>query len=420
MSYRRLLGNVMSAAATRGLNLVSTLLVVPMTVRGLGPEDYGILATLLSATIIFAYADLGLGLAIVNRIAGAPDDHTEAGRVVSRTFYFLSAIAVASCAAAGLVYFGVKVFAPATGQAEAWLVAALCVGAGLPSGLAQRIMFAYQQGLSGGMWTALGRLVSLAGVAGCLAVHGPLAAYVFAILGLPALVGWVSLLWLMLRVHRHLRPSLRGVDWLHLRGDARTGGQFLMLQLAIYVETGIDNLLIGAFKGPMLVMSYDIVFRLFNYIPALVSILSFPLWPALRDARARQDEAWFNRTIRWSLAVVGGGGLAASLFLLGMAPTVIRLWTHVIIDNWALNLSMACLCFAGALHGVQAMVLNAQDRMAEQVRSQVVCVPIILIGKTVLLLFAPVYTIAIWTAAVIVGRVVWLWRRGPFVGAEYF
>ncbi len=419
MSYRRLLGNVVSAIATRGVNLLSTLLVVPLTVRGLGPEDYGILATLLSATIIFAYADLGLGLAIVNRISGAPGNHGEAGRVVSRTFYFLLAAAAASCALAGCVYVGVKLFAPATAHAEAWLVAALCVGGGLPSGLGQRIMFAYQQGLSGGLWNTLGRVVSLAGVAGCFAIHAPLVAYVFAILGLPAVVSWFSLGWLMFGVHRHLRPSLQGFDWQYMVGDVRIGGQFLMLQLAIYVETGIDNLLIGAFKGPMLVMAYDIVFRLFNYIPALVSILSFPLWPALRDAYARQDMAWFKRTVRMSLAAVGGVSLAAGMVLFAMAPVIIRLWTHVSIDNWPLDLSMVCLCLAGSLHGIQAMVLNAQNRIAEQVRSQLVCVPVILIGKAVLMLIAPVYSIALWAAAIIVARVIWLWRRGPIYIPEY-
>src|SRR5260370_14367822 len=83
---RILLWNMAAAFSGRAINLLSTLIAIPLAVASLGQEQYGALAVVISLTTFFAYADFGLGFAIVNDLAEAEGrgDHEDARRAVSQ------------------------------------------------------------------------------------------------------------------------------------------------------------------------------------------------------------------------------------------------------------------------------------------------------------------------------------------------
>ena len=83
---RTLAQNIAAAFSGRAINLASTVITVPLTIHALGPEQMRSIAIVLSLTTFFAYADFGLGLAIVNEVAAAEAkrDHNSVRRAIRR------------------------------------------------------------------------------------------------------------------------------------------------------------------------------------------------------------------------------------------------------------------------------------------------------------------------------------------------
>jgi len=90
-----LVKNVFGSAAARFVNLFITLAMVPLTINALSPTDYAHFAMALSLSMLAAYADLGMGLAVVNVIAqrGARPKSTKAQRAISVVWFSLLGIA---------------------------------------------------------------------------------------------------------------------------------------------------------------------------------------------------------------------------------------------------------------------------------------------------------------------------------------
>jgi O-antigen/teichoic acid export membrane protein len=414
MSYLRLLKNIASGFTVRGINIITTILTVPMAVRGLGATDYGILAAVLSASVIFTYADLGLGLTIVNHLTKSTTTADENSRAISRVFYLLILISAATILISLLIFTGVQLLehsSSRSGNNLAWLTAILCISASVPTGLVQRILFTYQRGAIAGAWMASGKILSLAGVAFCFKTHASVSSYVFMILGVPAIINWLSAFWLFNFAYRALRPRIELFEFGRILPDILVGGQFLILQLGAYAETGIDNLLISIFKTSAAVTTYDLPSRLFSYIPALLGIMVLPLWPALREARLRNDQAWFNRT---SALAVGGTlviSVAAGLVLLGLSTSLISIWAKLRIVNVPLMWSLVFLNAMASTSMVQSTILNSQDRISEQAKIQFIGIIVILVAKVTALIFFPIYAIAIASAIIIAARILYLWRE---------
>src|SRR5260370_36767760 len=74
---RILLWNMAAAFSGRAINLLSTLIAIPLAVASLGEEQYGAFAVVISPTTLFAHADFGLDFAMLSELAhprgrGAP------------------------------------------------------------------------------------------------------------------------------------------------------------------------------------------------------------------------------------------------------------------------------------------------------------------------------------------------------------
>jgi O-antigen/teichoic acid export membrane protein len=385
MSYRRLLTNIASGFALRGVNLVSTLFIVPLALGGLGPARYGILAMVLSATVFFAYADLGLGLGVVNRIAADGGRSDESRAAVTRAWYLLSVIAgvIAVCAAVG----GILASLIGTISSEAlrtWAIGIASVAVGLPTGLSQRVLFALQRNLEAGLWAASGRIASVFGVFLARKMKLDLDAYIFALLTLPVIVGWINTVFLFRCDRPDLSPSYHLFDFGKLWSDTRYGLQFTVLQVAVYAETGVDNILVGLFKGVPQVAHYDVISRLFAYLPALISVGALPLWPALRDALSRGERAWFDRTIRIAYRLTITLTLVTAVAFIRLHGVIISTWTgKTYLPDYPLAVALGVFSVLTSFSIIQSMRLNALGNIALQSRTQVIGIPILLICKSV-------------------------------------
>ena len=75
--YRRVALTAISSAGARALTVVTMLIAVPLTLNYLGSERYGLWMTISSIILMMRFADLGMGLGLMNAVSEAhgQEDH---------------------------------------------------------------------------------------------------------------------------------------------------------------------------------------------------------------------------------------------------------------------------------------------------------------------------------------------------------
>jgi O-antigen/teichoic acid export membrane protein len=417
---RRLLRNVFGAFLSRVVNLGSTLIIIPLALRGLGDHDYGVLAVVMSTVTLFAYSDLGLGLAVVNKVASAKDAESlrAAQEAISNVWRFLvrasGAILLVGLVAVALV----RASFPESSKfpTAAWCALIVCISVGLAPGLTQRILFGLERNFEANLWNTSGRVGSVLAVYLAYELRAPLFWYVIAVVGLPAAVGWVSTIKLW-RANVELRPVNSMVSWIRLRGYMTDGTKFLFLQLCVFFETGIDNILIGLLQDAQAVARYDLLARLFVYVPALISMLAFPLWPAINNAKASGDTEWARNVLRTSAFGVALIALTSSSVILYFHVEFLRLWTAAeYTPNYTLAFPLAIFAVLTSLGTLQGMAMSGLGLISEQVRVLAVFL-VVLIPMKILALSISGQALMVWVLVfVYAGRLAALAVQGRVGG----
>lgn len=344
---RRVSLTAITSGATSAVNLLISLITVPLALRYLGAEQYGLWVTITSFTALLVFSDLGLGQGLVNSVAEANGrgDLDAARRDVASAFYLLSFVVLGlgmlfAVLGSEISWPGVfNVSSPEARSVAGWSMAVLVAMTliGVPVGLGQRVRMGYQEGYRVNAWTTLGSLFSLVGLLIAIALKAPLYWLVFAGTAGP-LTGAVLNSGALLRDRPWLRPRFRDVTISGCRRLARFGLLFFLIQLASLVAFQSDNLVIAQILGAEAVTQYAVPMKLFMLIPAIIGLPLAPLWPAYREALERGDFLWLKRSLYRSIKYAGVVASVASVFFVVIGGTLIRLWVgqEVAADIWLL------------------------------------------------------------------------------------
>jgi O-antigen/teichoic acid export membrane protein len=164
--------------------------------------------------------------------------------------------------------------------------------------------------------------------------------------------------------------------------DLRAGLAFSILQIAVYIEYGIDNVLISAYGGAADVVQYDLISRLFNYIPAFAGLVTFPLWPALRSALTSGEARTANLLYRATIVFVFLASSTLSAIFFSLHQPMIKAWTGVALAPDApLVGCIAAFSVATSVVAVQTAALNAMGFLKAQIVFLIWSCPILLAAK---------------------------------------
>src|SRR5688572_4689820 len=93
---RRVALTALMTAFAQGINMLTMLISIPLTLNYLGAERYGLWVTISSSIMLLGFADLGLGNGLLNAMAEANgrNDRKAAVYCVSSAFFMLSGVAL--------------------------------------------------------------------------------------------------------------------------------------------------------------------------------------------------------------------------------------------------------------------------------------------------------------------------------------
>lgn len=334
--YRRVALTASTSLAAKGITLLTTVALLPISFRYLGAERYGLWMTITSFVLFLGFADLGIGNGLTVRIAQADgiDDQKRSAVLVSAAFYFLLPLsAVLSLTAIGVIHsidlgalYGIRSPLASGEAAQATLFLLACTFAAMPLSVVLRVQTGLQQGFVADIWNAAGNLLGLIAVILVIRKSGGLPAMVLAMAGMPQVITLCNWVVQFFFVRPSLRPRLRLFCPNIALSLLAMGGMFFVQQCFGLIYYVSDNLVIARTMGSIEVARYALVQRLFS-IGFATQYLVTPLWPAVGEALARRDFAWASQTARRAILFTVTVGLLFSVPLLLSSRYLITLWS---------------------------------------------------------------------------------------------
>ena len=367
--YRRAGLATLAAFGARGIQILTSLITVPLTLHYLGVERYGMWMTISATIAMFSFADLGIGNGLLNAISESHGrgDRDSAAKYVSSAFFTLIGIALVIGAGFALAYPLVpwaRVFnvSSLVAGSEAGPAVAVFVGSfliSIPLGVVQRVRMGYQEGFIDSIWAAGGSIFGFAAVLFAVRLNASLPWLVASMAAAPTLVQLVNAGFLFGRKYPWLRPRLSGVDKAAASRVMRTGGYFFILQIAGAVAYQSDSIILAQMLGPQAVTQYAIPMKLFSLTPMVLGFAYAALWPAYGEAIARGDVEWARVTLKRSLGVGLGIAVPVSALIVLLGRPIIAWWVGpAVVPTYLVLIAMGLWAAMGAVNGSISSFLN--------------------------------------------------------------
>jgi O-antigen/teichoic acid export membrane protein len=321
---------------SKAVALAVSAISIPITIRYLGPENFGVWVTISTALTMLLVLDLGVANSLTNFIseAYARDDRDHASTYTTTALGVVFAVALLLGGIAWWIWpmlhwdrlFHLSSSSEAPIVSRAVAAALIIFLVGLPAGLAPKILGGYQELRAANLFIAIGSLLNLVSIIVLVRLHAGLVALVTA--SSAALVGanLLALIWIFFFHKPWLVPRLRHMQRSAARRMMQSGSEFFVLQIAGLIVFNSDNLVVTHYLGPAQVASYSVAWRLVGYAAIAQTLITPALWPAFSEAFSRGDLPWIRMTFRRTMVLTMGIAIAASVLFALAGRWIIRIW----------------------------------------------------------------------------------------------
>jgi O-antigen/teichoic acid export membrane protein len=375
--FGRIAQAVWSGAAARIISATLTLVSLPLAVRYLGAERYGVWATIVTTAVWINLLDLGIANTLTNHIsrAYALDDKASAAR------YFTNAL-VLTCTVSALAGVLCVVFCPrinwggvfnaghsvpANELTHTVMVAALLTLAGVPCSLAGKLLAGYQELHVNNYAATAGAIAGVLGLALGVALHVSMPVLFVMSVGCLSFAGFATLVWLVTWHKPWLLPRPSLIEAGAIKELLSSGSSFFLIQVAAVVVFSSDNLVVSHYLGAAEVTPYSVTWRLAGLAAVLQSLIFPALWPAYSEAYAKRDYDWIRRTFAITLKGSLTLNLSCALLLAFLGRPLIRWWAGAAaVPARHLLFAMGLWALISGFMSVESCLLAALNRVREQ------------------------------------------------------
>lgn len=362
---------------SRGVALLVSAITLPLTIRYLGPLQYGIWITISTTVVMLAVMDLGIANTLTNMIsrAYALDDRAAARRYYATAFWSSISISVILGLISVILWPHVSWghlfhLGDVALIHEVSLCVAIALGfflLSLPLNLVHRVLSGYQQTQITNYFNLMSNILSLAAILIVIKLRGSLVMLMLTYSGALLLGSVVLNIWVNLWDMPWLMPSPRFIRRAVIGDLMSTGVGFFILQLAGIVVFNSDNLIITHYLGASDVTPYSVTWRLAGYAAVLQTAVLPSLWPAYSEAYARGDYEWVRRAF-WSTVKFAMGAVTIAVLILSLFGRWLIRWYagSAAVPTTLLLLAICAWTLISAGMELEACLLAAINRIKEQ------------------------------------------------------
>ncbi|MDE6581812.1 MAG: MATE family efflux transporter, partial [Duncaniella sp.] len=327
--------NIIGSVLLKGMSIVVTLALVPLTIDYVNAEQYGIWLTLSSLMTWLTFFDIGLAMGLRNRFAEAKArGETERARQYISTAYAAIAVmalilVVISIPLCRIIDWCAMLKVSEIYRAELTDVMQVLFGA-----FAATLVLAVMSNiLIGDQLTAVSSLVGVIGQVIVLAViwilvktqeHGTLLTLAYVLAWIPPGVLFVATVILFCVRYRCYAPSPAMIRLTMVKDLLGIGGKFFIITVSMLFIFQLMNVIISRELGPLTVTEYNIAYRYFNTANMLAMLGLAPFWAASTDAYTKGNLDWISDKIRWLEKILISLLLPAIVVMVVLSPAVYR------------------------------------------------------------------------------------------------
>jgi O-antigen/teichoic acid export membrane protein len=327
--------NIAAMLFIKGGNILIGLLLVPLTLRYVDSDTYGIWLAISSMVAWVSFLDIGINNGLKNKLAEAlaHGDIPLAKRFVSTTYALLS-----------LIFIPLMVLMLVVAPMLDWY-SLLGLSASSVSGLLisvcivityfcinfilstiNVVMLADQRPAAESFRVFLQQLLSLVVIFVLTrTTEGSLVKLCLALCLCPILVVGLFNVTLFRGRYREISPSFDSVDFTLAPELFKLGVMFFVIQIAGVIQYQMTNFLIIRHFGPTEVTAYNISYKYFNVPYMFWVTMITPIWAAVTDAISRGEMDWVRNMVQ-KYMLLFLVFLSGSLLMLAISSPLYRLW----------------------------------------------------------------------------------------------
>lgn len=327
--------NIVFLFVSQALNVLVSLMLVPVTLNYLGTKEYGVWITLTTLIAWFAFFDIGLGHGLRNKYAEAKarQNDEDVKKYVSTAFFILVLIS----AFIFIVFLGISNFinwaivlnAPLELSSDLKVLAIIVTGTfciRFVVNIISTLLTADQEPAIPALIGLLGHSLSLGVVFLITKTTSSSLLYIGVALSVSQIFPLViAFVYLFLTRYRIIIPSLIYFSKSHVQSIFSLGVRFFLIQITALVLYQSNNIIIAHICGLEKVTEFNIAYK---YIYVLIMIFSTfvnPLWSAATEAFVKEDAEWIHNIVR-RLNQLLLFLIAAGLIMIVISPMVYRFW----------------------------------------------------------------------------------------------
>ncbi|MBD5202212.1 MAG: MATE family efflux transporter [Bacteroidales bacterium] len=370
--------NIIGSVLLKGMSIVVTLALVPLTIDYVNAEQYGIWLTLSSLMTWLTFFDIGLAMGLRNRFAEAKArGETERARQYISTAYaaigvmalILVCLSIPLCRT---IDWCALLKVSETYRSELTDVMMVLFGA-----FAATLVLAVMSNiLIGDQLTAISSLVGVVGQVIVLAViwilvhtqvHGTLLTLACVLAWIPPATLLVASIILFATRYRCYAPSHTMVRPSMVKDLLGIGGKFFIITVSMLFIFQLMNVIISRELGPLSVTEYNIAYRYFNTANMVAMLVLAPFWSASTDAYTLGNLEWLSGKLRSLERMVVLLLLPGIALMVVLSPVVYRLWIGTSVTvSWSTSIAIACYIMILTLSNTYMFLINGIGKVQLQ------------------------------------------------------
>lgn len=304
---KKVLLNVFSSIFVKALSVITSLLLIPISLRYVDKEVYGLWLTIVSILTFMSLFDFGLTNGLRNSVIEA--NAKQEFKLIKTHVTTIYAIFVITIVPVCLLFLVISDFinwqSVFNTNVEKSLLATgmkwIFIGYGLQfilQPITALLIATFKDYLSSLIFL-LGNVVALI----LIIFFGQYFSSRFLFLSIvfsftPVLILLVSSFILYRGIFSAFSPDIKSINFKKVRNLFRLSFRFFIIQFAGLLMYSTNYIVISQYIGNAAVTTYNIVFRLFTMILTFQSLIIAPLWSGYGDAYIKKDFDWIRSVVK--------------------------------------------------------------------------------------------------------------------------
>lgn len=365
-----------------GIYILVTFIAVPITLKYLGTERYGVWQTIMTLIGFVGLTNFGIGNGLRNRVTEylTANENLKLKKVISSAYITIGGVALIIVIIAIPIFSFINynwIYTDINIQhnelATAFIITILGFGVNFVLGLIKSIAYGVHKSHLVTLSQLISSIIALILTIGMIGKEPKL--YMMAIIySVSNVIVNIILSAFLFKVDKKYIPNIKLFDKVESKHLYSLGMSFFFLEVMALLMTTSDNFIVAKLIGAADVTNYSIVNKIFNMIPTLFSIILIQIWSSTAKEAALENYKKIKDIIR-KLLILLVPVLIVLVLIVILFRFIIQIWIRKNIDvSELLIVSSAIYALITCFNGIFVNIQNGLGKIKFQIISYTIAV----------------------------------------------